>query len=317
MRVVFAGTPEFSVPCLQALIGCGVNLVGVYCQPDRPAGRGKKLQASPVKQLALAHALPVFQPENLRQPNAIAELAGLSPDLMVVTAYGLLLPREVLEIPRLGCVNLHASLLPRWRGAAPIQRAIEAGDVTTGVTLMQMEAQLDAGPILAKSTIHIAEGETAGALHDRLSELAGELLKQNLDYIAEENLAPEAQEQQQVTYAAKLSKAESPLDWGRSAVDLERKIRALYPWPVATMRMEDVLLRVIRASIWPNLEKNPNLDVKLQVPGTVVSSDPEGIRVVTGQGCLNIEVLQKPGGKPLPVKQFINGMPICVGTVLE
>ena len=317
MRVVFAGTPEFSVPCLQALIDKGVSLVAVYTQPDRRAGRGKKLQASPVKQLALSHDLPVFQPQTLGESNVIAQLAGLSPDLMVVTAYGLLLPREVLEIPRLGCVNLHASLLPRWRGAAPIQRAIEAGDVTTGITLMQMETQLDAGPMLAQSHLDIAEDETAGTLHDKLAELAGELLKQNLDCIAAENLVPETQDLQQVTYAVKLSKSESPLVWNRSAAELERKIRALYPWPVATMRMEDAVLRVIRASKISTREKNINFDMKSQVPGTVVSSDAGGILVVTGLGCLNIEVLQKPGGKPLSVDQFINGTPVPVGTVLE
>ena len=316
MRVVFAGTPDFSVPCLQVLIDSDVDLVGVYTQPDRPAGRGKNLQASPVKQLALSHGLPVFQPHNLRDSNAVAELAGLSPDLMVVTAYGLLLPREVLDIPRFGCVNLHASLLPRWRGAAPIQRAIEAGDTTTGVTLMQMETQLDAGPMLAKSRIDITEEESAGTLHDKLSKLAGELLQQNLECLMAEKRVVEIQDQNQVIYAAKLSKSESPLDWCKSALELERKVRALYPWPVATIRMGDTLFRVIRASKLLVQESDIVVDMETPVPGTVVSSDTGGIVVVTGQGCLNIEVLQKPGGKPLLAGQFINGTPVPVGTVL-
>ena len=316
MRVVFAGTPEFSVPCLQALIDSGVELVGVYSQPDRPAGRGKKLQASPVKQLAVAHNLPVFQPQSLRDSGAVSDLADLSPDLMVVTAYGLLLPREVLDIPRLGCVNLHASLLPRWRGAAPIQRAIEAGDLTTGITLMQMETKLDAGPMLAKTGTAIGEQETAGMLHDRLSVLAGELLQRNLDSLAAGNLTPEAQDPGQVTYAAKLLKSESSLEWGKAADDLQHKIRALYPWPVATMRMADTVFRIIQASVVSGAEKSHSSEVS-RVPGTVISSNAEGIMVATGRGCLNIEILQKPGGRPLPVGQFINGTSVPVGTVLE
>ena len=312
MRVVFAGTPEFAVPCLQALLDSKeVVVAAVYTQPDRPAGRGKKLQPSPVKLLAEKYDVPVCQPQSFKEQEDIQKLREIKPDLMVVTAYGLLLPQAVLDIPPLGCVNLHASLLPRWRGAAPIQRAIEAGDQRTGVTLMQIVRQLDAGPMLAKCEIKIESTETSASLHDKLSAISGELLSENLQNLRESKLVSVDQNSSEVTHAAKLSKAESVMDWQLPALELERKARALFPWPIATFDFAETRLRVISCC--------SQVDVKefsTAHPGEVVLSDENGILVSTGEGLLQLNQIQKPGGKPLSIKDFINGMPIPVGTIL-
>ena len=306
MRVVFAGTPAFSTPCLAALLGAdSVVLAGVYTRPDRPAGRGGKIRPSAVKECAIARGLPVFQPESLHGESAPANLRRLNPDLMVVVAYGLLLPASLLAIPPLGCVNLHASLLPRWRGAAPIQRAIEAGDDTTGVSLMQMDAGLDTGPVLARSSIPIAANDTGGGLHDKLARLAGELLAANLLALAARELAAMPQDESLTCYAPKLEKAEAKLDWRLDALALERKVRAFNPWPVAVAGLDGVWLRVLGA--WAD-----STSVKAR-PGEIIAVDKTGITVATSAGALVLTEVQKPGGTPMPVAALLNGMDIKPG----
>ena len=290
MRIIFAGTPEFAVPCLQALVDGPHQVVAVYSQPDRPAGRGRRLTASPVKQLAVAENIPVYQPQTLRDPEAQAELKGLKPDLMVVVAYGLILPAAVLAIPTHGCVNVHASLLPRWRGAAPIQRAILAGDKETGVTLMQMDAGLDTGPMLAESRTTITEDDTGGSLHDRLARLGASLLAEGVEMIASGKQRPRLQPAAGISYADKLSKAEAGIDWFQSAVQIARQVRAFNPWPVA-----ETTLGTERLRVW-----NARAEAGAGQPGEILSADEDAIRVGTGDGILAITELQWPGGKRLP-----------------
>ena len=307
MRVVFAGTPDFSVPVLQAILDSGHAVVGVYSQPDRPAGRGRKLKPGPVKQLALQHGLPVFQPAGLKDAAEQQALARLEPDLMVVVAYGLLLPQTVLDIPRRGCVNLHASILPRWRGAAPIQRAILAGDRETGVSLMQMEAGLDSGPVLAEVRTPIAADETGGSLHDRLSQLAAGLLARHLDDLDAGRLEPRPQDESRVTYAHKLDKREAAIDWAGDAVQLERQVRAFNPWPVAQAHYRGQALRIWRARAVEGPEGRA---------GTVVAFGPQGIDVACGHGCLRLLEVQLPGGKRLDAADFLNARSVD-GAVLQ
>ncbi len=315
MRVVFAGTPEFAVPSLKALLHAGaVELAGVYTQPDRRGGRGKKRRQSPVKQFALMHGegVPVFQPESLRDEATLTQLKRLTPDLMVVVAYGLRLPGAALAIPRLGCVNLHASILPRWRGAAPIQRAIEAGDAATGVSLMRMERGLDTGPVFATAGIPIAPDDTGGSLHDKLAPLAGELLAANLPALAAQTLSTVAQDESGVCHAPKLEKAEAELDWRLDAAALERKVRAFNPWPVAFTELNGTRLRVLRAAV-----AAPHSTPATARPGEVVAVAQAGISVATGEGeggsVLVLREVQKPGGTPMPVADLLNGMEVVPG----
>lgn len=307
MRVVFAGTPDFSVPILQAVLDSRHSVVAVYSQPDRPAGRGRKLTPSPVKQLALQYQLPVFQPATLNGTEARQQIAELKPDLMVVVAYGLILPQAVLELPERGCVNLHASLLPRWRGAAPIQRAILAGDRQSGVCLMQMEAGLDSGPVLAEARTDIADDDTGGSLHERLSRLAADLLARSLADLERGVLEPIAQDESLVSYASKLDKSEAAINWQQDAAQLERQVRAFNPWPVAQAKYQGQVLRVWSAKA---------IDGGAGKPGSVVAAGKQGIDVVCGSGCLRLLTIQLPGGKRLRAADFLNARSVD-GVVLE
>lgn len=298
MRVVFAGTPEFAVPCLMAT-KAGAEVVAVLTQPDRPAGRGRGVQMSPVKQAALQAGIAVHQPESLKQADAQSLLRALAPDVMVVVAYGQLLPQAVLDIPRHGCWNIHASLLPRWRGAAPIQRAIEAGDAQTGVCLMQMERGLDTGPVILQRALPIAPDDSAGRLHDRLAALGAELLAEGLARLSQGSLPPaRAQPAEGVSYAHKLEKAEALLDWQQPAEVLARKVRAFHPWPVAEADIDGERLRIHQAEALPGTAAAPL--------GHIVAAGREGIDVATGAGILRIGRLQKPGGKVIGALDFAN-----------
>jgi len=300
LRLVFAGTPDFAVPSLQALIDAGHDLVAVYTQPDRPAGRGRKLHQSPVKSLALSHGIPVCQPLSLkRDSGALAELRALAPDLMVVAAYGLILPVPVLEAPRLGCVNVHASLLPRWRGAAPIQRAVLAGDSVSGVCIMRMEAGLDTGPVYLCREVTLEAAETGGSLHDKLAVLGARALIEALPGIADGSRVPEPQDAALATYASKLDKAEARIDWGHSAVAIERQVRAFDPWPVAQTSLKGESLRIWSAQAI----EGGGVGAR---PGEVVSAEKNGILVATGDGLLRITRLQPPGKRAMDAADFIN-----------
>ena len=296
MRIVFAGTPEFAAQHLQALLDAGRQIVAVYTQPDRPAGRGQKLMPSPVKQLALQHGIAVYQPQTLRDPAAQAELAALRPDLMVVVAYGLILPQVVLDTPRLGCIHSHASLLPRWRGAAPIQRAIEAGDASSGVTVMQMEAGLDTGPMLLKVTTTITAEDTGGSLHDRLATLGSQAVVEAVTKLAAGELRGEVQDDSLATYAHKLNQDEARLDWSRPAVELERLVRAFNPWPICHSTLNGEALKVHAAQLGEGQG----------APGSVLAADRSGLTVACGEGALRLTRLQLPGGKPLSFADLYN-----------
>lgn len=309
-RLVFAGTPEFAVPALNVLVEAGHPPVAVYTQPDRPAGRGRRLRPSPVKQYALEHALPVRQPVSLRGADEQAALAALRPDLMIVVAYGLLLPQAVLDIPRRGCVNIHASLLPRWRGAAPIQRAVLAGDRETGVCLMQMEAGLDTGPVLARAVTPIHPEDTGGTLHDRLAAMGAGLLAENLKPLLDGELEAEPQDESRATYAAKLDKTEARIDWTRPARELQRQVAAFNPWPVAEARWQGQPLRIWRA-IWIDGSSS------VAAPGTVLGAGEQGVEVATGNGVLRLLELQPPGKRPMGAADFLRGRTLAPGERLE
>lgn len=298
LKIIFAGTPEFAAKTLKALLDSEHEVVAVYTQPDRPAGRGRKLTASPVKELALEHDLPVIQPVSLKDPETQRELANWKADLMVVVAYGLILPEAVLTTPRLGCVNVHASLLPRWRGAAPIQRAILAGDKQTGITIMQMDQGLDTGDMLHRVSCPIDPGETAQILHDKLADLGASALLETLPGLADGSIQPQPQDENLATYAEKLQKAEAELDWQESAETLAHKVWGLNSWPVAFTRLGAQNLR-----IWQAIP----LDQQAEgVPGEVITESRDGIDVKTGDGILRLLQVQLPGGKPLNAEQFLN-----------
>ncbi|UVJ44064.1 methionyl-tRNA formyltransferase [Pseudomonas sp. LS1212] len=308
MRIVFAGTPEFAAEHLKALLDSPYEVVAVYTQPDRPAGRGQKLMPSPVKQLAQQHGITVLQPPTLRDPAAQAELAALQPDLMVVVAYGLILPQVVLDIPRLGCINSHASLLPRWRGAAPIQRAVEAGDAESGVTVMRMEAGLDTGPMLLKVSTPISAQDTGGSLHDRLAELGPPAVIEAIAGLAAGTLVGEVQNEELATYAHKLNKDEARIDWARPADELERLVRAFNPWPICHSTLNGEALKVLSATLAEGQGK----------PGEILAASKEGLIVACGQQALCLTRLQLPGGKPLGFSDLFNSRreKFALGTVL-
>lgn len=297
-KIIFAGTPEFAVPSLERLINAGYDVVGVFTQPDRPAGRGQKLTQSPVKQLARKHRIPVHQPITLRHESQIELFKRLEADACVVVAYGLLIPPEILEIPRYGCINIHASLLPRWRGAAPIQRSLLAGDEHTGITIMQMNFGLDTGPILCQLATPITPEDTAGTLHDRLSDLGATLLLLTLPRLSRELIIPKEQPHAGSTFAGKIIKKEAELNWFLSGIVLERMIRAFNPWPICFCFMDEHLVRVHQAEYVPEETAAP--------PGTIIHSSKQGIYVSTGKGLLRLLRIQLPGGPILPITDILN-----------
>lgn len=298
LRIIFAGTPDFAARHLQALIDCPHQIVGVYSQPDRPAGRGKKLQASPVKQLALDASIPVFQPDNFKDAAHIDELAALEADLMVVVAYGLLLPKAVLEAPKLGCINVHGSVLPKWRGAAPIQRAIWAGDKVSGVTIMQMDEGLDTGDMLLIDETPIASDETSHSLYEKLAQSGPKALLTALERISQNSIHPVVQDDSQASYAKKLSKAEAQIDWQQSADFIERCVRAFNPWPISYFVHQGANIKVWQAEVVPLNDQ--------VTPGTILSADKEGIVVTTGKNALRLMSLQLPGKKALNTADILN-----------
>ena len=303
LNIIFAGTPDFAAQHLQAILNSQHNVIAVYTQPDKPAGRGKKLQASPVKQLAEQNNIPVYQPKSLRKEEAQFELKALNADVMVVVAYGLILPKAVLDAPRLGCLNVHGSILPRWRGAAPIQRSIWAGDVQTGVTIMQMDEGLDTGDMLHKVYCDILPTETSTSLYNKLAELAPSALIDVLDNLENGKFIAEKQDDSQSNYAEKLSKEEAQLDWSFPAIQLERNIRAFNPWPIAYFSTEDKdgkaqTLKVYQAEVLPHQDKPA---------GTILSADKNGVQIATVNGVLNLLQLQPAGKKPMSVQDLLNG----------
>ena len=298
MKIIFAGTPEFAVPTLQMILNSGHEVCAVYTQPDRPSGRGRKMKMSPVKALALSAQVPVFQPESLKLPEVLAGIADLEADLMVVVAYGLLLPQSILDAPRLGCINVHASLLPRWRGAAPIQRAIISGDVETGVTIMEMVLRLDAGAMLHKEPYTIDPDESASELHDRLAALGAEGLNKILPLLERGMAIRIEQNENEVTYAEKLQQDEALIDWNKSAVMLARQVLGLNSWPVAQTLYQGQVLRVWRARVCESPATG--------IPGSVQVGKGRVLEVVTGQGVLRLLEVQLPGGKRMPSEAFLN-----------
>ncbi|MDK2778222.1 MAG: methionyl-tRNA formyltransferase [Pseudomonadota bacterium] len=301
LRILFAGTPDFAAVHLRALIESEHEVIGVYSQPDRPAGRGKKLQPSPVKQVALEHQLPVYQPLNFKDPAAVEQLQSLQADVMIVVAYGLILPQNVLDAPRYGCLNVHASLLPRWRGAAPIQRCIEAGDKVTGITIMQMDAGLDTGDMLSKVTTGISADDTGGSLHDRLADMGPAALLATLQKLEAGELQPEQQNDAQACYAHKLSKQEALLDWSQPAATLALRVRAFNPFPMAYTLLGDERIRVLMAE--------PLTKVTHLLPGTIANVSAQGLDVACAEGVLRITRLQLAGKKPMSVAEVILGHP--------
>lgn len=303
LRIIFAGTPDFSVAPLQALLDSQHDVIAVYTQPDRPAGRGRKLTASPVKQVAEANAIPVYQPETLKDADAQQTLNNLDADIMVVVAYGLILPQVVLDMPKMGCLNIHASLLPRWRGAAPIQRAIESGDKQSGVTIMQMNAGLDTGDMLYKLTTDITADDTAQTLHDRLSVLGCKALIATLEGLQKQTITPEVQDESLVTYAEKMHKEEALVQWNQPALNIVRKIQAFNPWPVAFTVFQDKPLRIWQARQLTTEEQQEFTGVT-QLPGLVLSLSKNGLMIATGDEPICIQQVQPAGKKAMSAYDF-------------
>ncbi|MDF1827955.1 MAG: methionyl-tRNA formyltransferase [Legionellaceae bacterium] len=298
LNIVFAGTPAFTCPALDALAASRHHLSAIYTQPDRPAGRGRRMQASPAKQWAEAHDIPVYQPLNFKNQAAQDELRALNPDILVVIAYGLILPQAVLDIPRLGCINVHASLLPHWRGASPIQASLLNGDAETGVTIMQLDAGMDTGPMLARATCKIPANATANSLHDSLAQLAAEPLLDTLDALAEKRAQPMAQNHELATYAPKITKQDAVIAWHKPAIQIERQIRAYNPWPIARTEAGEQTLRIHQARA---LAQTTDAE-----PGTVLSLDATGMQVATGENILCVEIIQFAGGKALSIADWLN-----------
>ena len=308
LRTVFMGTPDFALQTLQGLIDAGCNMVGVYTQPDRPKGRGKQLTAPPVKELALQYDIPVYQPVKLRQPEAVAELEALAPDLIVVVAYGQILPKSALDIPAHGCINVHASLLPKYRGAAPINKAIIDGETETGITTMYMDVGLDTGDMLIKKSLLIGPEETAGALHDRLASLGRETMEETLQQLCAGSLQREIQDDEQSTYASMMKKEDGRIDWSRSSLAIHNHVRGLDPWPGAYTSLNGELLKLARTS--PDFTNGGKA-------GSVVSADKNGVRIACGSGTLLVQELQLAGRKRLAAGDFLRGCSLETGTVLE
>ena len=311
LRIIFAGTPDFAASALVALLESEHDVVAVYTQPDRPAGRGRKLRASPVKEAALENDIPVLQPDNFKETETQDVLRAFEADVMIVAAYGLILPQVVLDIPRLGCLNIHASLLPRWRGAAPIQRAIAAGDKESGITIMQMNAGLDTGDILQLTSCPITEQDSGGDLHDRLAEIGAKAIVETLKILDSENIKPTVQDDSLATYAHKLDKKEAIINWQSSAVDIERLIRAFNPWPVAFSYLNDKTLRIWQAQA---LLENSDLEA-----GTVINCNKNGIDISCAEGTLRLLKLQPSGSKAMDVASFMNGhaKQLPIGSILK
>jgi methionyl-tRNA formyltransferase len=310
LKIIFAGTPEISVPVLEALQAAAHDIVMVLTQPDRLAGRGRKLTASPVKMCAQQYDLPVYQPDSLKTPTAQETLKHLQSDLIIVIAYGLIVPQYILDIPKLGCINLHVSLLPRWRGAAPIQRALLAGDTLTGVSLMQMDRGLDTGDVLAHTILPLQGEETAQSLHDSLSLLSANLLIESLPALEQRSLTPTHQDEDGVTYASKITKEEANINWQLSAQQIERMVRAYNPWPIANSIIDQQVLKIWQAEVINDLTEAP--------PGTILTCNKKGIDIACGGGILRVQKIQWPGGKPQLVAQALNAnnCPLHVGARL-
>lgn len=298
LKIVFAGTPDFAARHLAALLSSEHEVIAVYTQPDRPAGRGKKLTASPVKNIALEHDIPVYQPENFKSDEAKQELADLNADLMVVVAYGLLLPQAVLDTPKLGCINVHGSILPRWRGAAPIQRSIWAGDQETGVTIMQMDIGLDTGDMLKIATLPIEATDTSGSMYEKLAGLGPQALVECLADIADDKASPEKQDDELANYAKKLSKEEARINWSDDAEHIERCVRAFNPWPMSHFEAADNSIKVWQSRV--------DVQTTTEAPGTILQADKTGIYIATGKHVLVLEQLQVPGKKAMPVQDILN-----------
>lgn len=298
LNIVFAGTPEFALPCLDALAGSQHVLRAVYTQPDRPAGRGRKLQPSAVKSWAVEHDIPVVQPLNFKDDVAVDALAALKPDVLIVIAYGLILPQRVLDIPKFGCINVHASLLPRWRGASPIQQAVLHGDSQSGVTIMQMDAGMDTGDMLREVSCTIDPRETAGSLHDKLSTIAAEPLLQTLDAIAHGRAIATPQDNSLATPASKINKDDAAINWQQTAEEIDRLIRAFNPWPIAFTHIGEEVMRIHQAAI--------EAVASSKTPGTVLAIDKSGMRVATGKHVLLVERIQFSGGKVISISDWLN-----------
>lgn len=298
LKIIFAGTPEFGIPCLKALHESEHQLISVYTQPDRPAGRGRKIQQSAVKQWAHTQDLPVYQPANFKNEQDIAKLQAQQADVMIVIAYGLLLPAKILAIPRLGCINVHGSLLPRWRGASPIQQAILQGDTQSGITIMQMDVGMDTGPIFTAMSCQLSAQETAASLHDKLAELAIAPLLTTLTQLAKDKRKTVMQDNNQATYARKINKEDALINWQQSAILINRQIRAFNPWPIAHTRFNDEIIRIHEAELIAE-----NAQAK---PGTMLNIDKRGILVATSKGMILIKILQFSGGKAMTVADWLN-----------